>query len=1121
MARLRARTPKNNRWVDICQSEWYRRDDEDEVWIRFTPAPGMKVRHGTNNYWLDIDCMSEADCGPDQYGGTEDGLGENGTGPGLPPTDGNGNPVTDVGYPGDTDGSLVPGPFDPWNPGTYIPSRPSPVPPGNGGGWTPGGDWSWNVGGNGPGNPWYTDPNGNESPGGSGDDTNGPGYQDGVYIPGFDLPDAAGPGAGLDDNGNIVRPGSGNEDSYDDGGNGTGPEEGTADDPHACPVTIHSKAKQITEFYVDVGTEDGQVDFEYNIFAATAHIVAYYAGQRIFSSNTYRSGTGRLSFDYQYNGSDSKIFVRVRSTGGAIPNWMVQMPCPVPDGEKPPTHGTIDDPAPCVGSFEPLAGGGTVTETIHDIGAVGGRVVIDYEMYNVPDRIEVFYNGVVIADTLDFVRGKGELPFQYAPQHGNTLITIRMSSPSPGTAWKYNIICPDGDGNENNPKTCSDQNVTQSGGAGTTELFFEMGDTNGQVALRYQAWYVPDTFTVYQNDTLLATTGEVTGDGYLRFNFNHNNGTKLKVVIQGEGKTTWAFLLACPEIPVNIVSCGNSAIEGDQQRYAVGITGAANGFAYIRYATTNGSDTRPNDIHVFYNDVEVETRTNINRSNGADIGGLVIPTVANVNSYSLDTNEDPSWWAFTPHCVVQHASTLGMSKFMTGFPHVEAGTIATNISSFSRRISTAGGGSQVNWGKAKSCQVLMSMIHLPTGNVHLRAMADDFASVYLVAHGANTPLLLAEITSYSAPQNFTANVAPGTYFVYVFLEEFTDMETECWFAGVFRDGGANGNVMLNSNTDWYGQYFEKTRSYPQANLPLIEDIEAAIFDTEAEAQAYMTSNPPVSIENIFNQWPRFDGQNTYANRAAAESQAPSSAAAAWSFKTNPDRFEQLQNTATGNGIFTPAAYSDYVLEATIRSDDSGDDDGNGIILATHIVEGVRRTLVVMRTRGGLVPRTGIGLLIDGAAGWSTFYEEEWGTANESGGWAGRYTRVRAVRTGNQITVQWSEFNSTVLTNSRVIDLTRAVLSEFQGPKPVGFYTKSQARSSFYDVQVPGLAVQSAFSIQNHRIWTVTGSGWTLKTDAMHSNGHSYFASVLGPYKLARNPGTNKRYHVYRWAQRAV
>ncbi|PPA90138.1 hypothetical protein C4A77_25300, partial [Brevibacillus laterosporus] len=88
------------------------------------------------------------------------------------------------------------------------------------------------------------------------------------------------------------------------------------------------------------------------------------------------------------------------------------------------------------------SGGGQRTEKYHELGSNGGNVVIDYDMYGVPDRMDVFYQDNLVASTYGEVSNKGSLSFQYNPFGGITQIKVVVSSSSSGTQWEYLVHCP-------------------------------------------------------------------------------------------------------------------------------------------------------------------------------------------------------------------------------------------------------------------------------------------------------------------------------------------------------------------------------------------------------------------------------------------------------------------------------------------------------------------------------------------------------------------------------------------------------------------------------------------------------------------------------------------------------
>lgn len=566
MGRLRVRDSNNIRWVDICQSEFYVRNAANTAWYRLLPSRGLSVRHGSNEYWIPIGCTTddpEGKC-PDEYGGTPDGNGENGSGPG---NSGDGS--------GDGSG-------------------------GDGGNGGDGGDGGGNNGGD-----------------GSIFDPNLP------YNPGYGFPDDADNNGGLEDGGSdvsiidtgddnlvILNP-DGDAETFDPGKDGTGNgggdgsggggfgsdgNQGTWGNPYECPVSVAGRGYQVTEFYIDMGQVSGTVKVHYNI-TGRASIDVYHGGKLKATTNGKRTGRGTIKWEYNTADAkgDSRVFVRVRSDKGSV--WNVLFQCPAIEEQD--DYGTPAKPATCRGTFSPSHGGGAgVHENTHTMGK-GGRVIIEYQMWYQPDRMDVLYQGQIIASTNTHVSGTGRLVFNFSPVGADTDITVRVTSMDGTTSWTYIMTCPDEDGSSLDPKPCGDGSATTSGGAGITDTYFDLSDQPaGPMAVRYQMWNIPDKCEVYQNGTLLATTGSaVAGENYLRFNFNPASGGELRVRIIGpDNATSWSFLLECPgdATPPNIAAGNVSVREGNdgetsQMCFPITLSKASTSPVTVDYATSDGT----------------------------------------------------------------------------------------------------------------------------------------------------------------------------------------------------------------------------------------------------------------------------------------------------------------------------------------------------------------------------------------------------------------------------------------------------------------------------------------------------------------------------------------------------
>tara|TARA_B110000285_G_scaffold28225_1_gene28202 strand:- start:56 stop:424 length:369 start_codon:yes stop_codon:yes gene_type:complete len=110
-----------------------------------------------------------------------------------------------------------------------------------------------------------------------------------------------------------------------------------------------------------------------------------------------------------------------------------------------------EDVQPC--NAGQASGGEGETITDHDLGSVGGVVNINYDMDTEPDKMEVYYDGVLVTSTFEirkndngFVGGgnragaEGTLSFQYIPSNVNYCTVIVTGGL--GTSWAYILECP-------------------------------------------------------------------------------------------------------------------------------------------------------------------------------------------------------------------------------------------------------------------------------------------------------------------------------------------------------------------------------------------------------------------------------------------------------------------------------------------------------------------------------------------------------------------------------------------------------------------------------------------------------------------------------------------------------
>ena len=103
-----------------------------------------------------------------------------------------------------------------------------------------------------------------------------------------------------------------------------------------------------------------------------------------------------------------------------------------------------------------VSGGFQVSQMTHALGDKAGFIKIRYNMFNHPDKMEVYYNDKKVTSTYD-VRGnidgnvggkinsslqKGELCFNYDPAMGDSFCTVVVTGGSSDTSWQYWLDCP-------------------------------------------------------------------------------------------------------------------------------------------------------------------------------------------------------------------------------------------------------------------------------------------------------------------------------------------------------------------------------------------------------------------------------------------------------------------------------------------------------------------------------------------------------------------------------------------------------------------------------------------------------------------------------------------------------
>lgn len=130
-----------------------------------------------------------------------------------------------------------------------------------------------------------------------------------------------------------------------------------------------------------------------------------------------------------------------------IPELQPPLPPPPPMPPLPPPQSAL----PC--DSRSHSGGTGIDEKQYVMGTQSGMVTLQFDMDTEPDKLEVIYEGNVIASTFEIVGNNngyvgggnaggetGYLNFLYR-YHFDQFVTVRVTGPD-GTSWSYTIQCP-------------------------------------------------------------------------------------------------------------------------------------------------------------------------------------------------------------------------------------------------------------------------------------------------------------------------------------------------------------------------------------------------------------------------------------------------------------------------------------------------------------------------------------------------------------------------------------------------------------------------------------------------------------------------------------------------------
>lgn len=123
------------------------------------------------------------------------------------------------------------------------------------------------------------------------------------------------------------------------------------------------------------------------------------------------------------------------------------------------TNIVVRDPFTCSNAFNSGSEGLTFTQV--DMGTLSGDVVLNYDTYSVPDRVDVFQGTTWLGGTGSnpnsvipplckcesvlpgFIGKRGRINFRYDPSKGRIITVVVSGCLGGGTAWSWTLTCPE------------------------------------------------------------------------------------------------------------------------------------------------------------------------------------------------------------------------------------------------------------------------------------------------------------------------------------------------------------------------------------------------------------------------------------------------------------------------------------------------------------------------------------------------------------------------------------------------------------------------------------------------------------------------------------------------------
>ncbi|KZW99872.1 hypothetical protein JL49_14690 [Pseudoalteromonas luteoviolacea] len=292
------------------------------------------------------------------------------------------------------------------------------------------------------------------------------------------------------------------------------------------------------------------------------------------------------------------------------------------------------------------------------------------------------------------------------------------------------------------------------------------------------------------------------------------------------------------------------------------------------------------------------------------------------------------------------------------------------------------------------------------------------------------------------------------------------------------------------------------------NITPLPELESFVYRTQQQAEQARQSYSPPTMQDIFNNWARFNGNEYFTNKQDAESRG-SSNATAWYYNAPSDSVVMPLNVSPPNGFVSSEKVDNYTLEATLSSDNS-DNDTIGVVAAFVREGNINYVLTLVLNTGGTPPSsTGCGVYF-GYVGVGSGSDKLLGQYNigTGGGWNSKKVRVKVQRQGDIFkfyVTPWNQLGDFQSASEIVVDLNSdSALHRFKGKQSYGYITYSQPNSTYLETDLRGgLDVSKIYDAQNNTVWEYINGNWQQISGSLQSH--------LGFIRKVFNPSSKERF----------